>query len=123
VWDSSAKSQAGLCTGNLNSLGNFDECVSIRDVYGVTGNFGGKYCLATLNHNNISEADTMGKMLEQIMQEEEKINIGVGKSEKIFASNKESLLLQKAYGVIKSDFPTITERQIKKREKRLHTCQ
>jgi hypothetical protein len=77
VWDSSAKSQAGLFTGNLNTLGNFDECISIRDVQDVTGNFSGQYCLPTMNLVNKSEADVIGEMLGQIMEQEEKINIGV----------------------------------------------
>jgi hypothetical protein len=82
VWDSSAKLQSGLVTGNLNSLGNFDECINIRDVQDVTGVLSGKYCLATLKMDNISASDAMGEMLKQIMEEEEEINIGVQETQK-----------------------------------------
>jgi hypothetical protein len=80
VWDSSAKSQPGLMTGNLNSLGNFDECVSVRNIWDEDSYFHGQHCLATLKVVNISAADAMGKAFEQVMAEEEKIDVGVSQT-------------------------------------------
>lgn len=82
VWDSSAKLQSGLLTGNLNSLGNFDECVSITDVQNLTGSFSGQHCLATFYPLNTSASDAMGQTLKQLMEDEENINIGVRESDK-----------------------------------------
>ncbi|KDR21236.1 Nose resistant to fluoxetine protein 6 [Zootermopsis nevadensis] len=78
MWDSSAKLQSGLLTGNLNSFGNFDECISVTDVQHENGNFSGQHCLTTLNLVNVSKTDVMGNILGQIMDQEEMINMGLG---------------------------------------------
>jgi hypothetical protein len=77
VWDSSAKAQTALMTGNLNSLGNFDECISVQNIFNHDSYFSGQHCLATLKLENISASDAMGKTFQQIMEEEEEINMGV----------------------------------------------
>jgi len=77
VWDSSAKAQTGLMTGNLNSLGNFDECISVTNVSNYDTKFSGQHCLATVKVVNISASDVMGKAFQQIMEEETEINVGV----------------------------------------------
>jgi hypothetical protein len=76
VWDSSAKAQTGLMTGNLNSLGNFDECISVTNVSNNI-DFSGQHCLATVKVVNISASDVMGKTFQQILEEEKEINVGV----------------------------------------------
>ncbi|XP_069696172.1 nose resistant to fluoxetine protein 6-like [Periplaneta americana] len=79
MWDSAAKLQSGLLTGNLHSLGNFDECVGVTDVRDEKGSFfNGQYCLATINMNDMSTADAMGQVLKQVIEEEEEINVGLG---------------------------------------------
>ena len=77
VWDSSAKAQTGLMTGNLNSLGNFDECISIKNVSNYDINFSGQHCLATVKVVNVSASDVLGKTFQQILEEEKEINVGV----------------------------------------------
>jgi hypothetical protein len=84
VWDSSAKIQTGLMTGNLNSLGNFDECISVKNISNHDTYFSGQHCLATLKVENISVSDAMGKTFENIMAEEKEINVGV---RRIFSAN------------------------------------
>ncbi|PSN45477.1 hypothetical protein C0J52_08661 [Blattella germanica] len=64
MWDSSAKMQAGLLTGNMHSLGNFDECLSVTDTESASGNFSGQYCLATISLLNTSALD-LGALLSQ----------------------------------------------------------
>ncbi|GFG33259.1 hypothetical protein Cfor_03997 [Coptotermes formosanus] len=78
MWDSSAKIQTGLMTGNLNSLGNFDECISVKNISNHDTYFSGQHCLATLKVENISVSDAMGKTFENIMAEEKEINVGLG---------------------------------------------
>ena len=43
MYDASAKVSAGLLHGNVNQLGDFDQCLSIN---GPEDKFKGQYCLA-----------------------------------------------------------------------------
>jgi hypothetical protein len=52
VLDSTAKLEAGILVGNLVSMGNFDECISVTDVQTEAGAFRGKHCLASLTWAN-----------------------------------------------------------------------
>lgn len=45
VFDASAKVSSGLISGNINSFGDFDECLRVWS--SSIGN--GKYCLAYIN--------------------------------------------------------------------------
>lgn len=56
VHDSSAKIPSGLLSGNINQLGDFDQCLSVRS---PNNEFSGKYCLAYVQ---ISVPDYLPKM-------------------------------------------------------------
>lgn len=43
MHDASAKLPSGILSGNLNQLGDFDECLNVK---ASNGEFSGKYCLA-----------------------------------------------------------------------------
>ncbi|XP_066999855.2 nose resistant to fluoxetine protein 6 [Anabrus simplex] len=48
MCDSSTRIPEGLLTGNFQNLGNFDECIDIRDINATDGYFHGQHCLATI---------------------------------------------------------------------------
>ncbi|KAJ9592884.1 hypothetical protein L9F63_015462, partial [Diploptera punctata] len=58
MLDSSAKLQAGMLTGNMIAMGDFDECISVANVKTEFGTFKGKHCLATLTWSNGSFLST-----------------------------------------------------------------
>ncbi|PSN45482.1 hypothetical protein C0J52_08657 [Blattella germanica] len=73
MLDSSAKLQTGLLTGNLNFLGNYDECLNVKNP-----EFRGKYCLVRFEVSNDTEPeDTLGSLFNQVMDVEYKIHTGV----------------------------------------------
>lgn len=43
VHDASAKVPSGILSGNINQLGDFDECLNVK---APNNEFSGKYCLA-----------------------------------------------------------------------------
>lgn len=45
VADAFGKLQSGILSGNLISLGNFDECLSVRHTVRPNDQFQGQYCL------------------------------------------------------------------------------
>lgn len=45
VYDASVKIPPGVITGNYQQLGNYDECLQVKNEYGFTG----KACSATVN--------------------------------------------------------------------------
>lgn len=44
VFDATAKMPSGLLSGNINQLGDFDECLTLKGSQGIRG----QYCLAYL---------------------------------------------------------------------------
>lgn len=52
VLDATAKLQSGVLVGNLVSIGNFDQCIAVKDVQTHFGPFSGKHCLANLTWTN-----------------------------------------------------------------------
>lgn len=48
--DSSAKLQAGLLVGNINNIGNYDECLDIN-TYSNGSFIMGQYCTVTIEPN------------------------------------------------------------------------
>ncbi|KAH8347531.1 hypothetical protein KR059_012045, partial [Drosophila kikkawai] len=44
---------SGLLTGNLYDLGNFDECLSVREEINQTRTISGKYCFLTVSHGKV----------------------------------------------------------------------
>ena len=77
VWDSKGKMQPGILSGNLNSLGNYDECLSVRDVESKAGTFSGQYCLSTISLDNAETQDVIGKLFREVTEDEGEINMGV----------------------------------------------
>lgn len=51
VWDASSNLPNGILSGNLYDLGQFDQCLSIRES-GFDGGISGKYCLGTVSVSN-----------------------------------------------------------------------
>lgn len=45
VYDASAKIPSGILSGNLNQMGDFDECLNVKQ---PNNEFTGKYCLASI---------------------------------------------------------------------------
>jgi hypothetical protein len=63
VYDSSAKLPSGILRGNVNQLGDFDQCLSVasQDSRGIVG----KYCLASVDVQatalNSSDTNTLAR--------------------------------------------------------------
>ena len=52
VLDATAKLQSGILVGNLVSIGNFDQCIAVKDVQTSFGPFSGKHCLTSFTWTN-----------------------------------------------------------------------
>jgi hypothetical protein len=48
VYDASTKIPSGLVTGNIQQLGNYDQCLGIEVQDTGEGSFRGQQCLATI---------------------------------------------------------------------------
>lgn len=48
MWDASSNLPNGILSGNLYDLGQFDQCLSIRES-GFDRGINGKYCLGTVS--------------------------------------------------------------------------
>lgn len=49
MFDASAKIPSGVLSGNINQLGDFDECLAVEKEYGASNEkLYGKYCLANV---------------------------------------------------------------------------
>ncbi|XP_066998616.2 nose resistant to fluoxetine protein 6 [Anabrus simplex] len=48
MCDSSTRMPEGVLGGNFQNLGNFDECIDIRDINSTEGYFHGQHCLASI---------------------------------------------------------------------------
>lgn len=62
VYDSAAKLPSGLLSGNVNNLGNFDQCLAVRSppddtAAAAASTVRGQYCLAYLQPNVPSVVD------------------------------------------------------------------
>jgi hypothetical protein len=66
VYDSSAKLPSGILRGNVNQLGDFDQCLSV--VAQENPNIVGKYCLASVDVQatalNSSDTNTLERAVE-----------------------------------------------------------
>lgn len=64
VFDSSAKISSGILNGNVNYLGDFDQCINVE---GPIDNIRGKYCLTYLQ-TSISDNLPKYKRLHNLVQ-------------------------------------------------------
>ncbi|KAJ9592891.1 hypothetical protein L9F63_015469, partial [Diploptera punctata] len=74
-WDAKAKVPAGILSGNLNSLGNYDECVAVRNIDTEAGVIDAQYCLTTISDVDVSSLGVLGNLAE-LNDEEDKIRLG-----------------------------------------------
>ncbi|PSN45488.1 hypothetical protein C0J52_08658 [Blattella germanica] len=68
MWDAKARIQTGILLGNLNSIGDFDECINVHEQGNSSGSFSGEYCLATFspsNGNSTTLANALGNIVSQ----------------------------------------------------------
>ncbi|XP_067000177.2 nose resistant to fluoxetine protein 6 [Anabrus simplex] len=56
MFDSSTKIPEGILAATLTHLGNFDECINVRDVETSEGVFHGQHCLAVINVQSTAKA-------------------------------------------------------------------
>lgn len=69
VYDSSARISSGILNGNINQLGDFDQCLNVLN---PDDEFQGKYCLAYLQPS-VSDNSTYLKYLFNLVQSYEVI--------------------------------------------------
>lgn len=62
VYDASAKVSSGILNGNVNQLGDFDECLNV-----VTKSFQGKYCLASIRIFATEENTFLNHLKQRIL--------------------------------------------------------
>lgn len=70
MLDASGKIPFGLLTWNINSLGNFDECIKI-DYSSVDSKIKGKYCVAKFP---ITRSDDITKKFHEALTKENNAN-------------------------------------------------
>lgn len=63
VYDANAKLPSGLLNGNINQLGDFDQCLRVR---GPTDGLVGKYCLAYIQINIAKEWTRLNRIRKYI---------------------------------------------------------
>lgn len=63
MYDASAKLPSGILNGNINQLGDFDQCLGVKS---GNGKFQGKHCLATVQLT-LSDQEARFSALRQLL--------------------------------------------------------
>lgn len=71
VHDASAKIPSGLLSGNINQLGDFDECLNVK---APNNEFSGKYCLAYVQAHVPDNLPKLGKIRKLIQAHDAFVN-------------------------------------------------
>lgn len=71
MYDASAKLPSGLLSGNINQLGDFDECLNAK---APNNEFSGKYCLAYVQTRVPDNLPKLGKIRKLLHAHEAFVN-------------------------------------------------
>lgn len=71
MYDASAKIPSGILSGNINQLGDFDECLNVK---APNDEFSGKYCLAYIQMTVPDYLPKLGKIRKLLQAHDAFVN-------------------------------------------------